>query len=135
MKTKSLTFVCLVIVLIGFFSSFSTVAKADRVPQARASHILVDTEYEVDELKQEIEKVSYQELEAKFAQVAQEKSKCPSSRKGGDLGYFGRGEMVPEFDKVVFESELGKIHKVKTQFGWHLVFVTERSGMGDNKDL
>jgi peptidyl-prolyl cis-trans isomerase C len=56
-------------------------------------------------------------------------SSCPSSRQGGELGEFGPGEMVPEFDKVVFSAEVGKVQgPVKTQFGYHLLEVTERTG-------
>ncbi|KAL4086067.1 hypothetical protein PRIC1_014689 [Phytophthora ramorum] len=98
-------------------------------PMARASHILVPTEEECDEILKELEQSD--DLEADFARLAKERSKCPSSRKGGDLGSFGRGQMVPEFDKVAFESPVGEVHKVQTQFGWHLVLITDRSGMGD----
>jgi len=64
---------------------------------------------------------------ADFAQVAKENSRCPSSRQGGDLGSFGRGQMVPEFDQVVFSAPVGVVQgPVKTQFGYHLVEVTER---------
>ena len=90
--------------------------------QASARHILVQTEAECEALKKEIE------LGADFAKVAAEKSLCPSGRNGGELGTFGPGQMVPEFDKVVFSEEVGKVHgPVKTQFGYHLVEVTSRS--------
>ncbi|POM68629.1 PpiC-type peptidyl-prolyl cis-trans isomerase [Phytophthora palmivora] len=99
-------------------------------PQARASHILIPTEEECDSILKELEAAD--DLTATFARLAKERSKCPSSRKGGDLGSFGRGQMVPEFDKVAFEKPVGVVHKVKTQFGWHLVLITDRSGMGDD---
>lgn len=63
--------------------------------------------------------------------MAKQKSTCPSGKSGGDLGSFGRGMMVSEFDAVVFEKPINTIHKVKTQFGYHLVLTTERSGMDD----
>jgi parvulin-like peptidyl-prolyl isomerase len=85
-------------------------------PMARASHILVPTETECDEILKELEAAD--DLEATFAKLAKERSKCPSSRKGGDLGSFGRGQMVPEFDKVAFEKPVGDVHKVKTQVRW-----------------
>jgi peptidyl-prolyl cis-trans isomerase C len=89
---------------------------------ARARHILVETESACAALKTEIEGG------ADFAAVAQEHSSCPSSRQGGDLGQFGPGQMVPEFDKVVFSAELGTVQgPVQTQFGYHLLEVTERS--------
>lgn len=90
--------------------------------RASARHILVETEEACDKLKNEIE------TGADFAALAGEHSKCPSGKQGGDLGEFGPGQMVPEFDKVVFSGEVGKVHgPVKTQFGYHLVEVTNRT--------
>lgn len=89
---------------------------------ATARHILVDTEQQCIELKQQIENG------ADFAEVAKANSRCPSGKQGGDLGQFGPGMMVAEFDKVVFSAEIGSVEgPVKTQFGYHLVQVTERS--------
>jgi peptidyl-prolyl cis-trans isomerase C len=89
--------------------------------KARARHILVATKAECEALKKEIEGG------ADFAEVAKKHSKCPSSRQGGDLGEFGPGEMVPEFDKVVFSGELSKAHgPVRTQFGFHLIEIISR---------
>ena len=90
--------------------------------RAKARHILVDSEAQCTELKAKIEGGE------DFAAVAKQHSSCPSSRQGGDLGEFGPGEMVPEFDKVVFSAEVGKVQgPVKTQFGYHLLEVTERT--------
>ena len=87
--------------------------------QVRASHLLVKTEEEVKKLREEI--VAGKD----FAEVAKEVSMCPSGAKGGDLGYFGRGQMVPEFDKAAFSLPVGEISEpIKTQFGWHLLVVT-----------
>jgi peptidyl-prolyl cis-trans isomerase C len=89
---------------------------------ATARHILVDTEEKCNELKEQIAQG------ADFAEVAKAHSKCPSGRSGGDLGQFGPGMMVPEFDKVVFSTDVGSVEgPVKTQFGYHLVQVTSRS--------
>jgi peptidyl-prolyl cis-trans isomerase C len=89
--------------------------------QASARHILVDSEAKCQELKTAIENG------ADFAQVAKENSSCPSSRDGGNLGTFGRGQMVKEFDEVVFSAPVGEVQgPVKTQFGYHLVEVTDR---------
>jgi len=87
--------------------------------QVRASHLLVKTEEEVKKLREEI-------LAGKdFAEVAKEISLCPSGAKGGDLGYFGRGQMVPEFDAAAFSLPVGEVSEpIKTQFGWHLLVVT-----------
>ena len=90
--------------------------------RAAARHILVDTREACEELKSKIE------AGADFAQVAREHSKCPSGKNGGDLGEFGRGEMVPEFDEVVFTAEIGKVQgPVKTDFGYHLIEITSRT--------
>ena len=89
--------------------------------KASARHILVDSEEQCESLKQEIEGG------ADFAEVAREHSTCPSGRKGGDLGEFGPGQMVQEFDEVVFSGELNTVHgPVKTQFGYHLLEITSR---------
>ncbi len=88
---------------------------------ATARHILVESEDECNTLKQEIENgVSFEE-------IAKAKSQCPSGAKGGDLGKFGPGQMVPEFDKVVFSGDVGVLYgPVQTQFGYHLLEVTSR---------
>ena len=92
------------------------------MPSASARHVLVETEEKCLELKKEIEGG------ADFAEVARKHSKCPSGASGGDLGEFRPGQMVPEFDKVVFNEELGKVHgPVKTQFGFHLLEITSRT--------
>ena len=89
--------------------------------KACARHILVDSEEKCIELKQQIADG------ADFADVAKEHSSCPSGGRGGDLGEFGRGQMVPEFDEVVFSAEVGSVEgPVKTQFGYHLLEVTSR---------
>ncbi len=89
---------------------------------ARARHILVPTQEQCDELKKQIEGG------ADFAALAREHSKCPSGQKGGDLGEFGPGQMVKEFDDVVFRDEVGRTHgPVKTQFGFHLIEITNRT--------
>ena len=63
-----------------------------------------------------------------FAALAKKHSSCPSGKSGGDLGEFGPGRMVPEFDKVVFTAPVGAVQgPVKTQFGWHLLEVTSRT--------
>jgi peptidyl-prolyl cis-trans isomerase C len=89
--------------------------------RATARHILVDTEEECRALKDQIE------AGADFADLARQHSSCPSGRQGGDLGEFGPGMMVPEFDQVVFSAEVNTVQgPVKTQFGYHLLEVTSR---------
>lgn len=90
------------------------------VKQIHASHILVKTE-------QEAQALLYDVTHGKtFEEVAREKSMCPSGKKGGDLGWFGRWQMVKEFEDAAFSTKPGEISRpVKTQFGWHLIRVTE----------
>ncbi len=88
---------------------------------ATARHLLVDSEEKCQQLKTEIEGG------ADFADVARANSSCPSSAQGGDLGSFGPGQMVPEFDTVVFSAPVNTVQgPVKTQFGYHLLEVTSR---------
>jgi peptidyl-prolyl cis-trans isomerase C len=90
--------------------------------KATARHILVDSETKCEELKVQIENGS------DFAQLAAEHSKCPSGQSGGDLGEFSPGQMVPEFDRVVFNEAVGEVHgPIATQFGYHLIEITNRS--------
>jgi peptidyl-prolyl cis-trans isomerase C len=82
----------------------------------------VPTEKACEDLKAEIEDG------ADFAAIAKQHSQCPSGQRGGDLGEFGPGQMVKEFDTVVFSAEVGKVvGPVKTQFGYHLIEVTSRT--------
>ena len=91
------------------------------MPKAQARHILVPSQTEAESLKKQIE------AGADFAEIAKKHSKCPSGRSGGALGEFGPGQMVAEFDKVVFSEAVGKVHgPVKTQFGFHLIEITSR---------
>jgi len=91
--------------------------------RASARHILVEDEALCQSLKEQINAG-----EKTFEEVAKEHSTCPSGAQGGDLGRFAQGQMVPEFDKVVFNDEVGVVHgPVQTQFGYHLLEITERS--------
>ncbi len=86
-----------------------------------AKHILVDKEEKIKEIKKEIEEG------LDFSEAAQKYSTCPSKERGGDLGNFSRGKMVPEFEKVAFELETGQVSApVKTPFGYHLIMTTEK---------
>jgi peptidyl-prolyl cis-trans isomerase C len=90
--------------------------------KAKARHILVATEEACVALKGQIE------AGADFAEVARANSLCPSGNQGGLLGEFGPGQMVREFDEVVFSGEVGKVlGPVKTQFGYHLIEITSRT--------
>ncbi|WP_026958053.1 MULTISPECIES: peptidylprolyl isomerase PpiC [Aliagarivorans] len=86
--------------------------------RAAALHILVKTREECLAIKKKIDKG------ASFQEMAKRHSTCPSKKKGGDLGEFRRGQMVPAFDKAVFSAkELTVVGPVKTQFGFHLIKV------------
>jgi peptidyl-prolyl cis-trans isomerase C len=90
--------------------------------KASARHILVDTLDECETLKKQIESGT------DFAEMAKQHSKCPSGARGGDLGEFRPGQMVKEFDEVVFSAALNQVHgPVKTQFGYHLLEITSRT--------
>lgn len=87
----------------------------------RASHILVKTEEEALKLKQETDNGK------DFAQIAKEVSLCPSGRNGGDLGYFTKGQMVKPFEDAVFSMNVGDVSDpVQTQFGYHLILLTDK---------
>ena len=89
--------------------------------EVRARHILVETEDEAKAVKAELEKG------ADFAELAKKKSKDPGASDGGDLGFFTKDQMVPEFSAVAFSIEPGKISDpVKSQFGWHVIKVEEK---------
>jgi peptidyl-prolyl cis-trans isomerase C len=90
--------------------------------RASARHILVESEAQCQSLKDEIL------AGADFADIAKQHSLCPSGTQGGELGEFGRGQMVPEFDEVVFTGALLTVHgPIKTQFGYHLLEITQRT--------
>ena len=90
--------------------------------RAKARHILVADEQACTDLKTQIEGG------ADFAAMASQHSTCPSGQQGGELGEFSPGQMVREFDEVVFKQEVGQVHgPVQTQFGYHLIEITERN--------
>ena len=90
-------------------------------PEVHARHILVETE---DEAKQVVEDLK---KGADFAELAKKKSKDPGASDGGDLGFFTKDQMVPEFSAAAFSLEPGKISDpVKSQFGWHVIKVEEK---------
>mmetsp|Transcript_28516 Transcript_28516/g.61126 ORF Transcript_28516/g.61126 Transcript_28516/m.61126 type:complete len:180 (+) Transcript_28516:112-651(+) len=105
--------------LQGFFKRFTT--------KASASHILIkggaEAAIKLEDLKEEIG-----DSPVAFASAASQYSACPSSSRGGDLGEFGPGAMVKEFDQVVFNEAIGVVHgPIRTQFGYHLIYVRDRT--------
>lgn len=93
-----------------------------------AQHILVKEKGRALKLKQELDTCKTQEeRDKKFAELAQHYSTCPSGKEGGDLGEFGKGQMVPEFENAAAHLKIGEISEpVKTQFGWHLIKLNDR---------
>ncbi|VVC04690.1 Foldase protein PrsA [Candidatus Burarchaeum australiense] len=86
--------------------------------EVKASHILVDDEATAKKLLKTLTPIN-------FAAVAQKNSTCPSAEKGGDLGWFGPGQMVKEFEEIAFKLKPGAISNVvKTEFGYHIIMVT-----------
>lgn len=89
--------------------------------QIRASHILVEDQEQAEDLKKQIDEG------ASFDTIARQHSLCPSKRNGGDLGWFGKGQMVKPFEEAAFRLTPGQVsNPVKTQFGFHLIKVTEQ---------
>lgn len=115
----------ILILLLGLFfiSTDKIGAKmSNEFTQVRAAHILVPTEKEAAELKAKIVKG-----EIKFEDAAAQFSQCPSGARGGDLGYFGRGMMVKEFEIPSFNEPVGTVtDPIQTQFGWHLIYVIDK---------
>lgn len=98
------------------------IGKLPKVEEVRARHILVKTEEEAKAIKAEAEKEG-----ADFAKLAETKSTGPSKTRGGDLGFFTKERMVPEFSKAAFALKAGEISEpVKTAFGWHVIKLEER---------
>ncbi|GAB4025551.1 MAG: peptidylprolyl isomerase PpiC [Bdellovibrio sp.] len=84
--------------------------------RARAKHILVDHEYEAKDIIKKLDDG------ASFSELARDFSKCPSGKDGGDLGEFGKGEMVPEFEKACFSLKPDEVSgPVRTAFGYHII--------------
>jgi len=91
--------------------------------QVNAAHILVDDAKKASEIKDKITAGS------SFADMAKQFSSCPSGKKGGDLGWFSRGQMVKEFENAAFAASKGAVvGPVKTQFGWHLILIKDVKG-------
>jgi peptidyl-prolyl cis-trans isomerase C len=82
----------------------------------KARHILVDQEFQAKDIIKKLEEGKT------FEEMAQKFSKCPSGKRGGDLGEFGRGKMVPSFEQAAFALQPGEVSPpVRTQFGFHLI--------------
>ncbi len=90
------------------------------VKKVQARHILVDSKEKAAALKVQLDEG------ADFNKLAEEHSECPSKKRGGDLGWFGKGAMVRPFEVAAFSAQEGEmVGPVKTEFGWHLIYVYE----------
>jgi parvulin-like peptidyl-prolyl isomerase len=96
--------------------------------EVKASHILISTDNRTDaEALELIKEIQKNVTVDNFAEMAKQYSDCPSASKGGDLGWFGKGQMVAEFEKAAFDLDVGEISEpVKTQFGYHLILVEDK---------
>jgi len=96
--------------------------------QIHARHILVKEEKKAQELIDQLKGLKGEELQKKFIELAKKESKGPTGAKGGDLGYFGKEQMVLPFAKAAFALKKGEItlKPVKTQFGWHVIYLEDR---------
>jgi len=101
--------------------------------QAKASHILIEVKPDAPEADKKAARAKIEGLLKKakagddFAKLAQENSQCPSSAKGGDLGYFAKGQMVPPFETAAFGLKVGEVSGiVETQFGYHIIKLTDK---------
>lgn len=132
---KIFSIIALLIAMFSFsfveFNSTSIVnnsVEAKEASQVRALHILVPTEEQALQIRKEIlTGQNQQEIFQNFVNAAKKYSKCPSGKDGGVLGWFTRGEMVPEFEQAAFNLPNGEVSEpVKTQFGWHLIYVISK---------
>jgi len=110
-------------------SNIKTLTKPEQI---RASHILLKTEDEAKKIITDLSKVSASDLAAKFADAAKSFSTGPSAPRGGDLGMFGKNQMVKEFSDAAFALKAGSMTKepVKTTFGYHVIYVAEKQEGG-----
>ncbi len=105
--------------IVDYYEKFRNTFK--KPESVKASHILVDEEETALNIIKEVKDG------LSFSDAAKKYSKCPSNEKGGDLGYFNRGQMVPEFEQAAFELNKDEIsNPVKSQFGYHIILVTDK---------
>ncbi|MFX1251296.1 MAG: peptidylprolyl isomerase [Promethearchaeota archaeon] len=91
----------------------------------KASHILVDKHSQAVKILDDLKMTPKKQLQSEFKRLAQQHSTCPSRKKGGDLGMFGKGQMVKEFENAAFALKVGELSDiVKTKFGYHIILRT-----------
>ncbi len=106
--------------------------KFKKPEQVHARHILVKTEKEAKDIINELKSLKGEELKKKFIELAKAKSTGPSGKNGGDLGFFGKGQMVKSFEDAAFALKKGEITQtpIKTQFGYHVIYVEDKKPEG-----
>ena len=122
---KLLSFAILAVAFM--VSAFTMVAQAAN--QVQALHILVPTEAQAVMIRHKIVSgtTDQKEIFQNFMNAAKEYSKCPSGKSGGILGWFSKGDMVKPFEEAAFNLQNGEVSEpVKTQFGWHLIYVISK---------
>ena len=96
-----------------------------KMSKIRVSHILVPKYSQAEALLNQLKSINPKQLPTVFKKLASENSTCPSKKRGGDLGFFGRGQMVKEFEKAAFALQAGDLSGiVKTKFGYHIILRT-----------
>jgi peptidyl-prolyl cis-trans isomerase C len=100
--------------------------------EVKARHILVKSKEEAEKIINELKNIPKSELEQKFIELAKKKSIGPSSRIGGELGWFSRDRMIPAFSKAAFNLEKGEftLKPVHTRYGWHIIYVEDKKPQG-----
>ncbi len=132
-KILSVFLVILAFCCFSFAENLTTNSSASRVEaaeykQVQAVHILVPTQEEAIAIREEImQGQDKQEIFNNFLNAAKKYSKCPSASSGGILGWFGKGDMVPEFEEAAFSLPNGQVSEpVKTPYGWHLIYIISK---------
>lgn len=126
-----LNIICWVLVAFCFYFPLTYFDSEANRKEIKTKHILLNTEEEAIKVKQEI-------LDKKitFADAAKKYSQCPSKEDFGDIGYNARGNLLPEYEKLAFSADLGKLNDpIKTEAGWHLVKVTEIKYFSDKEGI
>lgn len=115
-------FLAIVFILFTFNLGAQARFMKEKYTQVHAAHILLDTEDSAKQILTEIKNG------ADFEEMAKQYSTCPSGKSsGGDLGFFGRGVMVGEFEDAAFKTPVGTVSEpIQTQFGWHLIKVIDK---------
>ena len=123
-----LAFLCCSCIEIGISNTIFSKVEAAEYKQVQAYHILVPTEQQAFEIKKEIMTGQNRaERFSNFTKAARKYSKCPSGYDGGKLGWFGKGDMVKPFEEAAFALPEGQVSDpVKTQFGYHLIYVVSK---------